>query len=51
MLPKDSKMCHYQYQKLVLVLVDFQNKASIKYKLLVYILGILSRVAIWNRDY
>jgi len=37
----DSKICHYQYWKKVLVLVNFQNKL-IQCKLLDYILNILS---------
>ena len=40
--------CH-QHQKRASVLVKFQNKL-IQCKLLVYILGILSRVVIWNGD-
>ena len=34
---------------LVLVLVNFQNKL-VQCKLPVYILGILPKIAIWNRD-
>ena len=38
---KSSKMCHYQYWKRVIVLVNFQDKL-IQCKLLVYILSIMT---------
>ena len=46
-LLENGIVCCYQHQKRVLVLVKFQNKL-IQCKLLVYIIGILSRVVIWN---
>ena len=48
-LLESNRVYHHQYQNRVLVLVNFQNKL-IQCKLPVYILDVLPKVVIWNRD-
>ena len=49
-LLEGGEVCYCQYQRWILVLVNFQDKL-VQYKLLDYILVSIPRIAIWNVNY